>query len=304
MVMFLKGTFLRRIRRINSMLKLGLCLALVSAWPALSTAQVQFENTTAALGGPFHIGESWGASWGSLNDDVYPDLYVSNHGMLNSILRNNGATSFTDVIQTADLDGTTTISPEQDIHGGAWADFDNDGDQDLFVTRSSVGARLYVFENDGDGQFRERGGSLGIGGIGGGRMPVLFDYTNDGLLDVSVVGNGGNRIFERQNNNRFEEITADAQIGGQCTGGHGAAVSEFFDDGKLYYLCTSPHGVPETAHDTSTLPFTDAMDKFDRIGTTPDSVLADFNNDLRMDIFGVRGLTRPSGVARVSSRFI
>jgi len=280
-----------------------LCLLILFGWPGFLAAQVQFENTTEALGGPFHTGESWGASWGSMNDDVYPDLYVSNHGMLNSILRNNNANSFTDTVQTADLDGATTISPEQDIHGGAWADFDNDGDQDLFVTRSSQGARLYVFQNNGNGQFRERGGSFGIGGIGGGRMPLLFDYTNDGRLDVSVAGNGGNRIFRRQGN-RFQEVTSAAEIGGECRGGHGGAVSEFFDDGRLYYLCTSPHGIPETAHDMSTIPFTDGMNKFDRIGTTPDSVLADFNNDLKMDIFAVRGLTRPSGVSRVSSNRI
>ena len=102
--------------------KYVVCLMALLSWSGLSSAQVRFENTTAELGGPFHVGESWGASWGSINDDVYPDLYVSNHGMLNNLLRNNGANSFTDVIQSADLEGITTISPDQDIHGGSFAD--------------------------------------------------------------------------------------------------------------------------------------------------------------------------------------
>ena len=82
----------------------------------------------------FHTGESWGASWGDMNGDLYPDIYVSNHNLRTGLLRNNGDGTFSNVVLQADLDQIWTSDPEADIHGGTWADFDNDGDQDLFAT--------------------------------------------------------------------------------------------------------------------------------------------------------------------------
>ena len=68
-------------------------------------------------------------------------------------------------------------------------DFDNDGDEDLFITElSGQGSTLYV--NDGGGLFRDRSAALGI------RAPSLpytgfgtawIDVDNDGWLDVAAV---------------------------------------------------------------------------------------------------------------------
>ena len=268
-------------------------------------AQVQFQNTTESIGGPFHTGESWGVSWGHMDNDIYPDLFVNNHAMKNSLLRNNGDGTFSDQVDVADLSGIMVTEPRADIHGGAWGDYDNDGDQDLFVTRSSKGSRLYAFENNGQGQFTERGNALGVNAVGGGRMPMLFDYDNDGILDLAVTGNQGNDLF-KWNGNRFIDIGDSAGVTNTCRAGTSAIASDFFNTGSLIYLCSSSSKIIETAYDTNfgNLPFTDVSDKFDHIGSVPDVVLADFNNDLKMDMFALRGIIRPVGAQRISDNRI
>jgi len=156
-----------------------LSLLLTAMTPMVSFAQPFFEDDTAAIGGPFHVGETWGAAWGDLNGDVYPDLFTSNHGALNSLIRNNGDGTFSEIVDQGDAQRTWTGVPDSDIHGGSWADFDNDGDQDLFVSRSSSGARHQLMRNNGLGGFTEDSGQFGTGGFGGGRLPLLFESGSD-----------------------------------------------------------------------------------------------------------------------------
>ena len=232
-----------------------------------TAAQIQFQDVTATAGGPYRIGESWGASWGHMDEDVYPDLFVSNHAILTSLLRNNGDGSFSERIELADLEGILTSEPEADIHGGAWADFDNDGDQDLFVARSSEGSRFYLFENNGQGFFEERGGVYGIGGNGSGRMPFVFDYTKDGRLDVAYAKAGGESKIFKWDNSSFTEETNNTGLTGLCNGASSGFVSDLFDTGNLNFICLSEIRFPYVAFDTSTIPFTDISSSIDSIGT-------------------------------------
>ena len=282
-------------------------LVLASLFVFISTqasAQIQFQDVTTTAGGPYHTGESWGASWGHMDEDVYPDLFVSNHAMLSSILRNNGDGTFDERIAVSDLESILLSEPDADVHGAAWADFDNDRDQDLFITRSSEGSRFYLFENDGQGFFEEKGGFYGIGGNGSGRMPVLFDYTNDGRLDVVYAKAGGESIIFKWDTNTFIEDTANTGLMGNCNGASSGFASDIFNTGNLNFICLSETGFPYAAFDTSTIPFSDISSSIDSFGTNSDSILADFNNDLKMDVFSLRGLVRPSGVKRISNQRI
>ena len=263
-----------------------------------SYGQLQFEDKTNSAG-PFHTGESWGAAWGDLNGDVYPDLFVGNHRNRNSIYRNNGDGTFTDVVLQADLDQKWTSEPTSDIHGGSWADFDNDGDQDLFVMRSSKGARGQLFLNNGLGQFTERGGFYGIGPIGGGRLPVLFDYTGDGFLDLAITRSSDLYVF-KQENGKFVNSTAETGMTSACLKNNFGIVSDLYDTGHLNYLCLPESEVVEKAFDTGTIPFTDVTTSIDHVGTYTDVALGDFNNDLKSDLFVLRGRVRPVGAQLIS----
>ncbi len=91
--------------------------------------------------------------------------------------------------------GSRTSQLPEDMGGGAaWADFDNDGDDDLlFVSaggplnaREDELAETVLFENLGQGRFRSYGGfpTLRIRGMGG----AWADFDNDGWLDVAISG--------------------------------------------------------------------------------------------------------------------
>jgi len=112
-----------------------------------------------------------------------------------------GEIRFTDVTAEAGLAGTRSFAgartsqlPE-DMGGGlAWADFDNDGDDDLLFVSAGGPlsasedqlAETVLFENLGGGRFRRYAGfpSLRIRGMGA----AWADFDNDGFLDVAVTG--------------------------------------------------------------------------------------------------------------------
>jgi len=70
----------------------------------------------------------------------------------------------------------------------SFADVDNDGDPDLFVTTVRMGNVL--FENLGGGKFRNVSQEAGLGYVGHSSGAVFFDYDNDGLLDLFVTNVG------------------------------------------------------------------------------------------------------------------
>lgn len=112
----------------------------------------------------------------------------------NRLYRNDGSGSFTDVTDTAGVrDGYWGW-------GSAFADFDLDGDLDLFhvngwpefildtyVEFGETPARLY--ENLGGGVFQEVASISGVDHDGQGRGVAVFDIENDGDLDIFIVNN-------------------------------------------------------------------------------------------------------------------
>ena len=97
----------------------------IAVYSGASGAQFLFQDETVNAGVEY-VGESWGASWGMLDDDIWPDLFVVNHRNRNSLFRNNGPASgfdFTDDTLAVDLDGHWTTNFGDDTHGGSWADF-------------------------------------------------------------------------------------------------------------------------------------------------------------------------------------
>ncbi|MCC6726674.1 MAG: VCBS repeat-containing protein, partial [Saprospiraceae bacterium] len=75
-------------------------------------------------------GSSVGANWADYNNDGYLDLFVTNAGNEPCYLyKNTGGGVFTKITTG------TIVTDRGDAHGSAWADWDNDGDLDLFVAR-------------------------------------------------------------------------------------------------------------------------------------------------------------------------
>ena len=105
---------------------------IVLLWSASAQSQDLFEEVTTQAGFSY-VGESYGASWGDFNGDGRPDLWVGNHAQIPNLFINQPNGTFIDVV-----DRVWPGRNRADTHGAGWADFDNDGDQDLLEVVGSV----------------------------------------------------------------------------------------------------------------------------------------------------------------------
>ncbi|MBL48072.1 MAG: hypothetical protein CMP28_03860 [Roseibacillus sp.] len=122
------------------------------------------------------------------------------NGGRNTLLRNNGKFSFTDMTAEAGLEA----SPDRWSFAAAWDDIDNDGDQDLYVANDFGRNSLFLNETSPGGppRFREAAAELGLEDMASGMSVAWGDYNRDGRMDL-YVGNmfsaAGNRItFQRR----------------------------------------------------------------------------------------------------------
>jgi len=140
----------------------------------------------ALLGGEY--GPALGVTAADFNSDGWPDIYVANDDHDNLLWMNQRDGTFKN---TALLSGVAlTAEGKAEASMGVDAgDFDNDGDEDLFVTElTGEGSNLYV--NDGTAMFEDQSARSGLGpgslaytGFG----TAWFDFDNDGSLDILTV---------------------------------------------------------------------------------------------------------------------
>ena len=115
------------------------------------------------------------------NDDL-EDVYVTDSIGPNALFRNNGDGTFTDVAAAAGVDDIDGHS-----NGGCAADYDNDGDKDLFLTNYGTSK---LFSNDGDGTFTDVTEQAEVGDDERSLRSsgcAWGDYDRDGFLDLMVV---------------------------------------------------------------------------------------------------------------------
>ena len=210
-----------------------------------------FSDITAKAGMSAEYGPALGVSTADFNGDGWIDIHVSNDSTPNQLWINQKNGTF---VNTAALAGTA-VSPEGEAKanmGVDAGDFDNDGDEDLFIGELlGQGAQLYV--NDGTGTFSEDAARTGI------RAPSLavttfgtgwLDADNDGWLDLVTV-NGAvthavealarkerfalqqpRQLFRNLGNGRFEDATSragEAFAGREV--GRGLAFGDLDNDG-------------------------------------------------------------------------
>jgi enediyne biosynthesis protein E4 len=130
-----------------------------------------------------HYDHGNGVAVADVDGDGSLDLYFVNQAGPNQLAVGNGDGTFTDVTSTSN-----TALDDRIKSSATFADIDNDGDPDLFVT--SVRGGNVLFENIGDRVFRDITDSAGVGYVGHSSAAVFFDYDRDGLLDLLVVNVG------------------------------------------------------------------------------------------------------------------
>jgi hypothetical protein len=100
--------------------------------------------------------------------------------------------------------------------GAAFLDFDNDGDQDIYLVQSGYFPKSRIpdqenlmtnilYRNEGDGNFTDVTERAGVGDDGYGMGVTVGDIDSDGFLDIFVTNFGPNRLYHNNGDGTFKE---------------------------------------------------------------------------------------------------
>jgi hypothetical protein len=182
-----------------------------------NTGDGTFEDRTKAAGLTQQLGGKYLVQTDYDNDGRL-DLFISRGAwylipMPQTLLRNNGDGTFSDVTRQAGLLGPVNSTSSR------WADYDNDGRLDVFLVCERPGNRLY--HNRGDGTFEEVTAKAGIA-----QDPIAFckgadwiDYDNDDFPDLFVNNlQGDAHLYHNNRNGTFTDLTKAMGIDGPRRG--------------------------------------------------------------------------------------
>ena len=222
-----------------------------------NTGKGTFEDVSTPAGIASFRGNGLGVSVSDIDDDGWPDVFVANDSTPNFLFHNNKNGTFTEI---AGLAGVAVASDGKARAGmgTAFGDFAGTGRPGLIVTNHETEMHS-LFLNQGGQLFSDATIRSGIGpatrpyvGFG----VVLFDYDNDGRLDVSIVnGNvmanvakvrAGGKLAQRKlllrndTGEHFVDVTRTAGPGFAVEGvGRALAAGDVDNDGDLDLLVTN-----------------------------------------------------------------
>jgi enediyne biosynthesis protein E4 len=130
-----------------------------------------------------HYDHGNGVAMADVDGDGLSDIYFVNQVGGNQLWRNAGGGRF----QNITAEAAVAVAGKVGV-SASFADIDNDGDADLYVT--TVRAGNVLFENDGRGRFRDITAAAGLTYAGHSSGAVFFDYNRDGRLDLFLVNVG------------------------------------------------------------------------------------------------------------------
>jgi enediyne biosynthesis protein E4 len=131
--------------------------------------------------------------------------------------------------------------PETIGAGGAFLDYDNDGDLDLYLvnsgdwlnTPSENPTTSILYRNNGDATFTDVTRSAGVGNAGNyGQGVVCGDFDNDGDVDIYVTNFGVNWLYRNNGDGTFADVTEKAGVGDPAW----SSSATFFDYDRDGYL--------------------------------------------------------------------
>ncbi|HKO11063.1 MAG TPA: CRTAC1 family protein [Acidobacteriaceae bacterium] len=231
-------------------------------------AGIHFRHNNGAFGKKY-LPETMGSGVCVIDydNDGWSDLFFVNgtdwpghktHHTIPALYHNNHDGTFTDVTSQAGL------GLEMYGLGCAVGDYDNDGNDDLYITAIG-GSRL--FRNLGNGHFADVTAKAGVADSGFPASAVWFDYDRDGRLDLYVAhyvewtaakdqfcsldgthksyctperykGESA-RLFHNMGNGRFEDVTKKAGLYDPTSKSLGIALVDLDNDGWLSLFVTN-----------------------------------------------------------------
>ncbi|MCH7774080.1 MAG: VCBS repeat-containing protein [Bacteroidetes bacterium] len=187
--------------------------------------------------------------------------------------------TFTDIAASAGVDGGS------DWQGVSFGDFDNDGDEDIFIIRHD-GPPGALYQNNGDETFTDITNSAGLSeseNEGG----VFGDYNNDGLLDLYVSNELGlNFLFRNNGDETFTDVSdgSGANLSGLAIS---SPFGDYNNDGLLDIYVVNLSGSNVLLRNNGDGTFTNVTDAAG-VGNTGSGITAvwsDFNLDGKLDLY-------------------
>ena len=174
-----------------------------------------------------------GSAWGDYDNDGDLDIVAVGTYQPHALYRNNGDGTFTNTAEQAG------IADPRGGWGSLFADYDNDGYLDLYITRGgwSGAAENTLYHNNGDGTFTDVTHTAGVADPQSSFCAAWADYDNDGYLDLyiadGVIGDGAANVLYR--NNGDGTFTNTAESAGVANTGNslGTAWGDYDKDGYI-----------------------------------------------------------------------
>lgn len=264
-------------------------------------------------GETFHVNlydHGCGVAVADYDGDGHDDLLLLNQLGGNALFHNRGDGTFDNVTEQA---GPVALADRICV-GAAFGDYDNDGDQDLYIT--SVRGGNVLLENVGEGHFRDVTNEAGVACVAHSQTPAFFDYDNDGDLDLFVSNTARwttneyddlshhyrgaedlwsrvydvrerepNRLFRNEGDGVFTDVTDESGLSGKGWTGDVAAF-DYDEDGNLDLFVTNMFGMSQLYRNDGQGHFDDVT--LDTLGHTSFGAIGskafDFNNDGRLDL--------------------
>ncbi len=174
-----------------------------------------------------------GSAWGDYDADGDLDIVAVGTYQPHALYRNNGDGTFTNVAKEARL------ADPRGGWGSLFADYNNDGYPDLYITRGgwSGAADNTLYHNNGDGTFTDVTRRAGVRAPQSSFCAAWADYDNDGYLDLyianGVISDGAANVLYRNNGDGTFTDTAE-EAGVAHTGSSlGTAWGDYNKDGHI-----------------------------------------------------------------------
>lgn len=164
----------------------------------------------------------------------------------NLLYRNLGDGEFEDVSEAAGILG----AGGRYALGAVAADFDNDGDSDIYVACDMTPSLLY--SNNGDGTFTDIAPEAGVaynadGQLQAGMGVAVADYDGNGFLDIAKTNFSGDlpSLFRNEDGMFYEDVAFEAGLGAHQLLGWGALFVDADEDGAPDLMLANGHVYPE-----------------------------------------------------------
>lgn len=231
----------------------------------------------------------WGGSinWLDYNSDGKIDITVANDGVpyhYNYLFRNDNLLSFTNVAYTSGItDSASTLCI-------ASADYDNDGDIDIFYgnqTNIPSNGTSFLYQNNGNGTFTNVTVAAGLINPSYSWAADWGDYDNDGDLDLYVGNtNGMNQLFKNNGNGTFTDVAVTVGID-NTSSIYSCGWGDYENDGDLDLYVAKGINQPDRLYKNDGGMFTDVAASIGMNDLRHSSAISwgDFNKDGFLDLY-------------------